>query len=70
MYVHTLPSCLPPLKTHTQPTPILFKARHLGGSAFCKFYRLRVSEQALSWIPLSFCNCCEDKLSGKSNVKD
>ena len=30
------------------------KARHLGGSAFCNFYRLGVSEQALGGIPLGF----------------
>ena len=31
---------------------LVLKARHLGGSAFCNFYRLGVSEQALGGIPL------------------
>ena len=37
---------------------LALKARHLGGSAFCNFYRLGVPEQALGWIPLGF---MEDK---------
>ena len=33
---------------------VVLKARHLGGSAFCNFYRLGVAEQALGGIPLGF----------------
>ena len=33
---------------------LILKARHLVGSAFCKFYELRVPEQALGGIPLGF----------------
>ena len=33
---------------------ILLKARHLGGSAFCDFYRLEVPERVLGGIPLGF----------------
>ena len=36
---------------------------HLGGSAFCNFYRLGVPEQALGGIPLGFGIVIEDKLS-------
>ena len=31
---------------------LVLNARHLGGSAFCNFYRLGVPEQALGVIPL------------------
>ena len=37
-----------------------FKAKHLGGSAFCNFYRLGVTEQALGGIPLGFGIVVED----------
>ena len=33
---------------------LVHKARHLGGSAFCNFHRLGMSEQALGGIPLDF----------------
>ena len=33
---------------------LVLKATQLDGSAFCKFYRLGVSEQALGGIPLGF----------------
>ena len=33
---------------------LVLKARHLGGSAFLNFYRLKVSEQALGGIPPGF----------------
>ena len=33
---------------------LVVKARHLGGSAFCNFYGLRVPKQALGGIPLGF----------------
>ena len=33
---------------------LVFKAKHLGGSAFCNFYRLEVSKQALGGIPPGF----------------
>ena len=42
---------------------LVLKARHLGGSAFCNFYRLEVSEQALGGIPLGFGIVVEDKPS-------
>ena len=44
------------------PTLVL-KARHLGGFAFCNFYRLGVPEQALGGIPLGFGIIVEDKPS-------
>ena len=40
---------------------VCHKARHLGGSAFCNFYRLGVPEQALGGIPLGFGIVVEDK---------
>ena len=42
---------------------LVLKARHLGGSAFCNFYRLEVSEQALGGISLGFGIVVEDKPS-------
>ena len=42
---------------------VVLKARHLGGSAFCNFYRLKVFEQALCGIPLGFGIVVEDKPS-------
>ena len=42
---------------------LVLKARHLGGSAFYNFYRLEVSEQALSEIPLGFRIVVEAELS-------
>ena len=39
---------------------LVLKARHLGGSAFCNFYRLEV---ALGGIPLGFGIVVEDKPS-------
>ena len=42
---------------------LVLKARHLSGSAFCNFYRLRVPEQALGGIPLGFGIVIEDKPS-------
>ena len=42
---------------------LVFKAKHLGGSAFCNFYRLEVSEQALGGIPPGFGIVVEDKPS-------
>ena len=38
-------------------------ARHLGGSAICKFYKLGESEQLLCGIPLGFGIIVEDKSS-------
>ena len=46
---------------------LVLKARHLGGSAFCNFYRLGVPEQALGGIPLSFGIVVEDKPSKLSS---
>ena len=40
---------------------LVLKARHLNGSAFCNFYRLEVSEQALGVIPLGFGIVVKDK---------
>ena len=40
--------------------PLVLKAGHLGGSAFCNFYRLGVPEQALGRIPLGFGIVVED----------
>ena len=42
---------------------LVLKARHLSGFAFCNFYRLEVSEQALGGIPLGFGIVVEDKPS-------
>ena len=42
--------------------PLVLKARHLGGSAFCNVDRLGVPEQALSGIPLDFGIVMEDEL--------
>ena len=42
---------------------LVLKARHLSGSAFRNFYRLKVSEQALGGIPLGFGIVVEDKPS-------
>ena len=47
---------------------LVLKARHLGGSAFCIFYKLGVPEQALGGIPLGFGNVVEDKPSELSLV--
>ena len=40
---------------------LVFKARHLSGSAFCNVYRLGVSEQAVGGIPQGFGMVVEDK---------
>ena len=45
------------------PFLVLPKARHLGDSAFCNFYRLGGPEQALGGIPLGFGIVVEDKPS-------
>ena len=37
---------------------LVLKARHLGGSAFCNFYRLGVPEQALGGSPRLW-GCCK-----------
>ena len=42
---------------------LVLKAKHLGGSYFCNFYRLGVPEQALGRIPLGFGIVIEDKPS-------
>ena len=43
---------------------LVLMARHLGGSAFCSFYRLGVLDQeALGGIPLDFGVVVEDKPS-------
>ena len=42
---------------------LVLKDRYLGGSAFCNFYRLEVSEQALGGIPLGVGIVVEDKPS-------
>ena len=51
----------PPLKELFNLPSLALKARHLGGSAFCNFYRLGVPEQALCAIPLVFEIVVEDK---------
>ena len=44
-------------------TFLVLKARHLGGSAFCNFYRLGVPEQASGGIAVGFGIVVEDKPS-------
>ena len=44
-------------------TSLVLKARHLDGSAFCNFYSLEVSEQALGGISLGFGIVVEDEPS-------
>ena len=39
---------------HVHVPSLVLNARHLGGSAFCNFYRLGVPEHALGVIPLGF----------------
>ena len=48
---------------------LVLKARHLGGSTFCNFCGLKVSEQALGGIPLGFGIVVEDKPSELSCVQ-
>ena len=43
---------MPDRTQHNLPSLVL-KARHLGGFAFCDFYRLGVPEQALGGFPLA-----------------
>ena len=35
-------------------TPLVLKARHLSGSAFCMSIYIGVPEQALGWLPLDW----------------
>ena len=48
--------------------PLVLKARHLGGSAFCNVDRLGVPKEALGGIPLDFGIVMEDKPSELSCV--
>ena len=41
---------------------LVLKARYVGGSAFCNFYRLGVPQQELGGIRLGFGIVVEDKL--------
>ena len=47
---------------------LILKARHLGGSAFCNFYRLGVPEQALDGILLGSGIVVEDNFHVTSDL--
>ena len=55
-------TCISHIKVTNLASPVL-NARHLSGSAFCKFCRLGVPEQALGGIPLRFGIAVEDKIN-------
>ena len=66
-HMTTMSSCYQIMSSRTEELfnlpSLVLKASHLGGSAFCNFYRLGVSEQAMDGIHLGFGIVVEDKPS-------